>query len=138
MTRLIVGFLLITSLTDLALAQQVESSWASSNLQSRVKQDLLGRPLGNHTLQVLNLPDEYLRRVADRAIRASFESQLRIVVRETKPGITPPEDVSNASDRADTNTSGSDLRARSLMPIWIGIALIVITGLILARRGKSA
>ncbi len=103
---------------------------------SRVVEELRSRPVGNHTLDVLNLPDEYLHRVADRMIRSAFETQFRIVVRETKDGI--PVRDSTAVPRGTTQPSHVRRSpAVSYLPIWIAVAIIVFSGILLARRGKA-
>lgn len=138
MLRLTAGLLLLIFTSDVGVAQQVEPLPPSSELQALVVQDLRNRPVGNHTLQVLNLPDNYLQRVADRVIRASYESQFRIVVRETKPGIAPPESDTSPLNPPPVDPPGSNSRTRSLIPIGVAAAIILIAGLILARRGKGA
>ncbi|OWY70063.1 hypothetical protein B7486_17320 [cyanobacterium TDX16] len=105
-------------------------------LASRVVEELRARPIGNHTLDVLNQPDEYLHRVADRMIRSAFETQFRIVVRESKDGIP----LRNSTAEPSGTTQPSDIRrspAVSYLPIWIAVAIIVISGILLARRGKG-
>ena len=107
-----------------------------TQFSSRVVEELRARPVGNHTLDVLNLPDEYLHRVADRMIRSAFESQFRIVVRESKNGI--PERTSTAVSAGTTQPSEVQRSpAVSYLPIWIAVAVIVFSGILLARRGRG-
>lgn len=103
---------------------------------SRVVEELRGRPIGNHTLDVLNLPDEYLHRVADRMIRSAFETQFRIVVRESKAGI--PERKAPAIPSGTTQPTVTPRSpAVTYLPIWIAVAVIVFSGILLGRRGKG-
>ena len=49
-------------------------------MQDQVLSNLRNSPIGNHTLETLQLPGDYLGRVADRILRSSFEQQFRVVV----------------------------------------------------------
>jgi hypothetical protein len=50
-----------------------------------VLDNLKHEPLGSGTVEDLATPDDFLRRVADRVVRASFEERYRIVVKD-EPG----------------------------------------------------
>jgi hypothetical protein len=52
--------------------------------EAEVVANLKHQPIGNATVADLEMPDEYLRRVAGRILRASFEENFRIVVPEEK------------------------------------------------------
>lgn len=103
---------------------------------SRVVEELRSRPVGNHTLDVLNLPEEYLHRVADRMIRSAFESQFRIVIRETKDSI-PQRTSTDVSPGTTQPTEVQRSPAVPYLPLWIAVAVIVVSGILLARRGKA-
>ncbi|TWT45674.1 hypothetical protein RAS1_21020 [Phycisphaerae bacterium RAS1] len=51
--------------------------------------DMRAQPIGSHTLDDLQLPEELLRRCGDRLIRKAFERQFRIVVHDSAPGAAP-------------------------------------------------
>lgn len=50
--------------------------------QNEVVDNIRRQPIGGHTVDDLNLPEEFLRRLADRIICSSFEETFRIVVGE--------------------------------------------------------
>ncbi len=102
---------------------------------------LKNQPIGTHTLDALNLPDEFLRRVADRVIRLAFQNRSRRVVRdETTP--LPPN--TPATDTAQS-TPLATATAPTLMPWWAYtialcclIAAIVGVALVVKRRKRMA
>lgn len=63
------------------------SDFSTEPVEREVAQNILAQVIAGasergaaHTIAELNLPDPYLRRIADRVIRSSFEEQCRIVV----------------------------------------------------------
>jgi hypothetical protein len=68
-----------------ALALEVQDPQAvptPAQLEAEVLENVKGQPLGDGTVADLGLPDEFLRRVADRIVRSSYEERYRIVVRD--------------------------------------------------------
>ncbi|MCI0364912.1 MAG: hypothetical protein L0219_13625, partial [Phycisphaerales bacterium] len=61
-------------------------------LQNEVLANIRQQPVGDHTIDDFNLPDDFLRRLADRIICSSFEERFRIVVRDPSapPQKSPP------------------------------------------------
>ena len=55
-------------------------------IEREVMDNVKHQALGSGTVEDLAMPDDFLRRVADRVIRASFEERYRIVVQDP-PGI---------------------------------------------------
>lgn len=51
-------------------------------VEDEVMANILQQPIGNHTVGDLNLPEPFLRRLADRIIRKSFEERHRLVYRD--------------------------------------------------------
>jgi hypothetical protein len=51
-------------------------------IENEVLENVKHQPLGDGTVEDLALPDDFLRRVADRIVRASYEERYRIVVRD--------------------------------------------------------
>jgi hypothetical protein len=51
-------------------------------IEREVLDNVKHQPLGTGTVEDLAMPDDFLRRVADRVIRASFEERYRIVVKD--------------------------------------------------------
>lgn len=52
-----------------------------------VRKNIQDQPLGDGTVADLALPEEFLRRVADRIVRSSFEERYRIVVKDAEPSV---------------------------------------------------
>lgn len=62
-----------------------------------VVSNILAQPVGSHTVAVYDLPEAFLRRAADRVIRAAFEEQFRIVIgsdQQPRPVFTPSSPAS--------------------------------------------
>lgn len=61
------------------------------SIQAEVLENLRAQPIGGHTVADLSLPDAFLRRVADRITRDSFQEHFRVVEDNgVSPPITPP------------------------------------------------
>jgi len=65
----------------------VASPKGSISVENEVLANIQAQPLGTTTVQALALPLPFLRRVADRVIRASYEERYRMVV--GGPSVTP-------------------------------------------------
>ena len=92
-------------------------------IEAEVLANVKGQPLGEGTVADLALPDDFLRRVADRVVRASFEERYRIVVEAEAPrapGLA-------ARPSVVVFLSGAGLLAAAL--IWVLLA---------RRRGSGA
>lgn len=59
-------------------------------LQSEVVDNIRGQRIGAATIADLQLPDDFLRRAADRIIRLSYEQRYRVVVAEPTTRPAPP------------------------------------------------
>lgn len=75
------------------------------SIEDEVLANLRGASIGDHTLGDWNLPDEYLRRVADRIIRASYERNFRRVVRDGTPESLPTSTSAPASQPSATRAA---------------------------------
>lgn len=102
---------------------------------------LKNQPIGTHTLDALNLPDEFLRRVADRVIRLAFQNRSRRVVRDETTPLLPDPLATNAARSTPLATA----TAPALMPWWAYtvalcclIAVIVGVALVMRRRKRMA
>lgn len=78
------------------LAQEPASGLqAQAESELSVEDEVLGnikrQPVGSATIEDFALPDEFLRRFADRVIRSSYEERYRIVVHSPDP-TQPSED----------------------------------------------
>jgi hypothetical protein len=63
---------------------------AASSPEAEVLTNLKAQAIGSATVADLDMPDEYLKRVAGRILRASFEENFRIVVPDEKPAADKP------------------------------------------------
>jgi hypothetical protein len=84
------------------------------SLEEEVVANLKQQKIGSATLADLDLPEEYLKRVAGRILRASFEENFRIVVPDV-PSADAESDTNKKSDmsgKSDTNAK-SATNARS-------------------------
>jgi hypothetical protein len=116
-------------LLALAALQQVPTP---GQIEQEVFQNVLDQPLGEGTVADLALPDEFVRRVADRIVRSSYEERYRIVVKSDTTGEEAPADPPSAEEASTTGPS-----------IWIalaaaGIALVAIVATATARRRKDS
>ncbi|MFN0007154.1 MAG: hypothetical protein ACKVXR_04535 [Planctomycetota bacterium] len=61
-----------------------------AQLEIEVLENVRNQPLGEGTVADLHLPEEFLRRVADRIVRSSFEERYRLVVKDAdEPALEP-------------------------------------------------
>lgn len=94
------------------------------SVEDEVLRNIKDQPLGSGTVADLGLPDEFLKRVSDRVIRASFEERYRIVVPDQPPASAMPD---AAATKPPKDASFQPPSAVNL-PLVIG--LIVLAGLI--------
>lgn len=74
------------------------------SVEDEVRGDILAQRVGDWTVRDLKLPDAFVRRVADRLIRASYERHFRIVVRDGAP---PPTSASAPASSTSSPSNGS-------------------------------
>lgn len=55
---------------------------ATDPVVDEVLAEIIRRPVGDHSVAVLNLPEPFLRRAADRIVRSSYQERYHIVVRD--------------------------------------------------------
>ena len=60
------------------------------DLEAEVRDNILNQRLGDGPVADLALPDEFLRRVADRIVRSSYEERYRIVVKDAEAPTSLP------------------------------------------------
>ncbi len=95
--------------------------------------NLRAQPVGKGTVDDLNLPEDFRRRVADRALRVSYEQRFRIVV----PDAAGPA----SSTTAPTIPPSNPLPTKPVQPpsgrvIWSSGGLIIILIIAMAARRK--
>ncbi|HKQ48975.1 MAG TPA: hypothetical protein VJZ71_12965 [Phycisphaerae bacterium] len=104
--------ILLTPIFAAVMALTASHALAQSSqptMQDQVLNNLRQSPVGGHTLEALRLPEDYLRRVADRILRTSYEQQFRVVVpdgtgaahaAELKPPAMPHHESAPAAGRS--------------------------------------
>ncbi len=92
---------------------------AEPSLEEQVLTNLRQEKIGTATLVDLGLPDDYLRRVAGRIVRGSFEDNFRIVVADA-------EDAKASGDRGGV-ARNAGARAASASSSTAGAAPIAAT-----------
>lgn len=132
---------------------------AAPSLEAQVMANLRQETIGTATLADLELPDEYLRRVAGRILRASFEENFRIVVadspkpssernaetRDADAGAAPANSASSGPSSAEKPAASTESDRRKstfdapLSILWaIGVALVAgLAVLVALRRAKQ-
>jgi hypothetical protein len=68
-----------------SIAQTQQPPPTPAEIEMEVRQNVLGQKLGDGTVADLALPEDFLRRVADRIVRSSYEERYRIVVEDAPP-----------------------------------------------------
>jgi len=90
-----------------------------------VLENIRNQPLGDGTVADLALPEDFLKRVADRIVRSSFEERYRIVVEDTKEHV--PE------------TPGLAAGGGLVALLALVVALIAVAWVLMARlKGRGA
>jgi hypothetical protein len=79
----------VTVLLELALLVPLTQEGSQSvpspaQIEQEVFENVQHQPLGDGTVEDLALPPEFVRRIADRVVRASYEERYRIVVRDAE------------------------------------------------------
>ncbi len=121
---------------DLAPGQEESTALpALSPLQQQVIRQIVDLPVGPFTLETQNLPSEYLARVADRIIRADFQRNRRLVVRDQGLAASP-----ESAPAVPAQTPAPAVKRRgSWIPFIVGGLLLAVIGAVMARRsgGRS-
>lgn len=102
--------------------------------------NIRAQPLGPATVGELALPDDFLRRFADRVVRASFESNLRLVVNDADPKSVVPsvEPQPQSVSRAPSNASEGSERTSTWIYYVAGALGLLAVGVWIARRRRAA
>lgn len=102
--------------------------------------NIRAQPLGPATVGDLALPDDFLRRFADRVVRASFESNLRLVVSDADPKSVAPG-VEAPATGANRSTPPAP-RAAEGRATWLyfgaGACGLLLIGWLVVRRRSHA
>jgi len=129
------GVVLLIASSDASRAQRSGSTREELSLQQEVTQRLKSQPIGGHTLECLNVPEEFLNRVADRIIRMDYQKRFRSVAPEpaaaTAAATAMPEPASN---RIPRRTTSFYIAATTAALLAIG----VVAWKRLRRRGRPS
>jgi len=97
------------------------------SVEDEVRDNILNQSVGPGTLADYHLPDEFVRRVADRIIISSYQERYRMVVRDPPPAVAAgPE---NPSDRS---------RARTTAPYWAAGVVLLVAVVAVARMARRS
>ncbi len=127
-----------------------------SALEAEVVANIKERAIGTAKVADLDLPDEYLHRVAGRILRASFEENFRVVVRDTESSDASTADARGmretatevgessssapAASRSEPAATAGDQRST---PIWLvcsagaALAALILVGARRAMRREA-
>lgn len=102
--------------------------------------NIRAQPLGPATVGELALPDDFLRRFADRVVRASFESNLRLVVNDAEPKSVAPsvEPQPRSAGSSSSNASDGGGRTSTWVYYVAGALGLLAVGVWMARRRSAA
>ena len=118
-----------------------QSATAPLSIEDEVLANLRNQRVGeDQTLADYNLPESFLRTVADRVIRTSFEERYRLIVRDAPPGAVAAAAVpATAGDSSSQSPSGPSSPHQRRMSRALGLVLVVplliIAALVWLKRG---
>ncbi|MFN0244598.1 MAG: hypothetical protein ACKVWV_17060 [Planctomycetota bacterium] len=96
------------------------------DVEADVRRNVVAQSIGPATIADLKLPEDFLRRVTDRVVRASYEERYRIIVRD---------------DTASTARTPAPPPASTWSRmIWIGVGALAVTLMLTVwtQRRKAA
>lgn len=130
--------LLLFASTPIPLQEDArpKSETPQISIEEEVLANVKSQPIGPATVDDLNLPGPFLRRVASRAIRSSFEERYRIVVPDPKPEDSKPVAV----EPPKVTTPAMPVAPREGMPMGLIVGTIAFAGflaLVMLTRKKK-
>jgi hypothetical protein len=117
---------------------------AASPLEAEVVANIKERDIGTAKVADLDLPDDYLHRVAGRILRASFEQSFRVVVQDAAASDASTADARGMNTRStdsspDRSQSAGATDPQKSTPSWllfiVPAALAIV--LFVAARSKK-
>ncbi len=133
----LVSLLLLGAVILLTAPISAQAQTSQPSIQDQVLNNLRQSPVGEHTLDALNLPEDYLRRVADRILRNSYEQQFRIVVPDGASATSAP---SAANPPPIAGLENIAVPSASIWPPLVGAAMAVcaVAALVIAIQALKA
>lgn len=107
------------------------------SIEDEVLGNLKSQPIGPATLDDLALPEEFLKRVGDRVIRASFEERYRIVVPDPKPEDAKPAADAKATAPPKVEHPSSSSPMGLGLPVGTAIFAAFVAILVATRRRRA-
>lgn len=106
------------------------------SIEAEVLANVKAQPIGPATVEDLDLPAPFLRRVARRVIRSSFEERYRIVLPDAPPDAATPESArpENAPPRPESaprvpaKSGGVSIGLIAGTLALVGLLLVVVFG----------
>ncbi len=131
--------LFIALAADLAAqSPQPAAPEAVHALEATARELVLDAPLGRHDLRVLNLPDEFVRRVADRQMRTAYQERNHVVLRDTPAANPETAPAPNDEERGAAQASQPAGERRSVMLLAApAVGLAAAAAVIFLRRRRS-
>ncbi len=120
-----------------ASSQAVAPAPRSISIEDEVLVNVRAQPIGPATVADLALPEPFLRRVADRIVRSSYEDRFRIVISDEHAQAVSAPDATAAPLQGETDSAPE---ARQVL-LWTCVAgfLAVFAGLVVkGRRRRNA
>ena len=117
------------------------------SIEQEVLNNILRQPLGETTVESLNLPQPFLRRVAGRIIRSSYQHRYHVVVAAESSSQTTPNGASTTMEHDPASSVSSkqkhDDQAMASSKTWlylIGLGTLIGTaaGALALRRSRRA
>ncbi len=122
-----------------------------TSIEREVLDNILRQPIGDTTVESLDLPQPFLRRVAGRIIRSTYQHRYHVVTSDATPkppdGPGPSTGSTTATDREQASPDASkQTRDDQPMPpaktwlylIGLGILIATAAGALALRRGRRA
>lgn len=118
------------------VADQPVADGETISIEQEVLDNILRQPLGDTTVESLDLPQPFLRRAAGRIIRSSYQHRYHVVASDAslKPpdGSPPSAGSTTAMDRDKSRPSSNTW----LYLIGLGILVGTAAGALALRRGR--
>ncbi len=105
-------------------ASQAASQPASTSVEDEVFANILNQRIGDRLVADDGLPDEFVRRIADRVIRASYQQRYRIVYDDRPGGTSQPGSsprMSTSAPVAEGLSTFAHTISRRELSFWSGL-----------------
>ncbi len=133
---MLVGLALLLGRPGAAAPQEV----TSPGLREATIRRLKSQPVGNHTLEIMRLPEPFLGRVADRVIQMSFQNVHRRVAAPSDSAISRTSSANRADGRTESTTpkpSGAAGGVAGWLAFAGAVLALALTVLVTWRRRFS-